>query len=208
MIDVITVPYVTVLASVAATSWENVIQVDMEPSNKTNFLLASLLNAISGIIILVSMQYFLIRRFIWKVKMADADRRLEEAERPLVKLYGVSFLSVLFGSWAMAISKLLASIVTNFWVWIALSRGVNLKDEIRNTCSHVGYSDWLISMNVFYSIFISIGNYSLCKLFCTFTEAIVVHVLIYLLMTSHCLVGYKNESVEHADSRQGLYNNS
>ncbi len=153
------------LASIASTSWENVVQVDMEPSNKTKFLMASLLNAISGISILVSLQYFLVRRFIWKVKMADADRRLKEAERPLIKLYGVSFLSVLFWSWAMAIANLLTSVVTNFWIWIALSRGVDLKDEIRNTCSHVGYSEWLIVMNVLYSICISIGNYYLCQLF-------------------------------------------
>ncbi len=153
------------LASVASTSWENVVQVDMEPSNKAEFLMASMLNTISGITILVSLQYFLVRRFTWKVKMGDADRRLEEAERPLMKLYGVSFLSVLFKSWAMAIANLLTSFVIDFWVWIALSRGVNLKDEIRNTCSHVGYSEWLTVMNVWYSICISIGNHYLCQLF-------------------------------------------
>ncbi len=153
------VPYITVLASVVSTSWESLVQVDMTPSSKRDFLLASLLNAFSGIVILVNLQYFLIRRFIWQIKKSDAHRRLEDAERPLVKLYGASFLSVLFTSWAMAIANLLTSIVTSFWTWIVLVRGIDLKDQIRNTCSHGSYSVFLVIMNIVYSTCVSIGNH-------------------------------------------------
>ncbi len=188
------VPYVTVLASIASTSWEGLIQTDMTPSNKANFLLASLLNTISGITILVSLQYLLTRSFVYKLRAFDAYGRLEEAERPLVKLYGVTFLSVLFRSWAMAIANLLTSLVTNIWIWVALYNGVNLKDEIRNTCSHVGYSLWLKGMSIVYSFVVSAGNHP-PSLVQALTVATIIHLLIYYIsLNDQSLPGWAQNS--------------
>ncbi len=152
-------PYVTVLASITSASWEGLIQTEMEPSNKEYFFMTSLLNTLSGITILMSLQYFLTRSFLNKIRDSDAYGRLKEAERPLVGLYGVTFLSVLFRSWTLAIANLLTSLVTSFWIWIALSNGVDLRDEIRNTCSHTGYSFWLKIMSIVYAFLVSTGNH-------------------------------------------------